>query len=114
MASVLRLLIVAVSFFAALKAVAQDDAADVPCQKLQADNDRYKTYFLIGPRKGENEPAGGYNLLVVLPGGEGSAAFLPFVKRLYKYGGHRTSGWRRRAGRRASAITLCSTSDRTN
>ncbi|MHC4302338.1 MAG: alpha/beta hydrolase, partial [Planctomycetota bacterium] len=86
MALVLRFLIVAVSLSAALEAAAQDDVKDIPSRKLQAGNDTHKSYFLIGPAEGQKEPDRGYNLLVVLPGGDGSAAFLPFVKRIYKHG----------------------------
>jgi predicted esterase len=60
------------------------DVADIPSQELQAAGDADKRYFLIGPRKGARPPAEGYRLLVILPGGDGSADFHPFVKRIYK------------------------------
>jgi len=85
MRSGLRLLILAVALSAALNAKGQDDVADVPSQKLQARKDKNKTYFLIGPRKDEKKSDGGYKLLVILPGGDGGAEFLPFVKRIYKH-----------------------------
>lgn len=66
------------------KAQGADDVADVPSQDLKAGGDADKRYFLIGPRKDAKEPEGGYNLLVVLPGGDGSADFHPFVKRIFK------------------------------
>lgn len=62
----------------------QDDVADLPSQTLQATNDPKKTYFLIGPAIDEKQPEGGYNLLVVLPGGDGSESFLPFIKSICK------------------------------
>jgi predicted esterase len=73
----------AVSQFSGWRLIAQEDVADVTSQDLRADKDENKRYFLIGPRKGVT-PKKGYGLLVVLPGGEGSADFHLFVKRIYK------------------------------
>jgi poly(3-hydroxybutyrate) depolymerase len=65
---------------------AQDnDVADIPSQDLRAGKDGNKRYFLIGPAKDSKPPKQGYRLLVVLPGGPGSAAFHGFVKRIYKH-----------------------------
>jgi RNA polymerase sigma factor (sigma-70 family) len=61
------------------------DVADIPAQELQAAGDANKRYFLIGPKKNAKPPAEGYGLLVIMPGGDGSADFHPFVKRIYKY-----------------------------
>ena len=63
---------------------AQDDVADVVSRDLRAGKDEHKRYFLIEPAKTAKAPAKGYGLLVVLPGGDGSAEFHPFVKRIYK------------------------------
>jgi predicted esterase len=63
---------------------AQDDVADVPSQELTAGKDKQKRYFLIGPPKEDKAPKDGYGLIVVMPGGSGTADFLPFVKRIYK------------------------------
>ena len=63
----------------------QDDVADVPSQDLRIGKDENKRYFLIGAAKDRKPPKQGYGLLVVLPGGPGTAAFHPFVKRIYKY-----------------------------
>jgi predicted esterase len=60
------------------------DVADIPSQELQAAGDANKRYFLIGPKKNTKLPAEGYGLFVILPGGDGSADFHPFVKRIYK------------------------------
>jgi predicted esterase len=60
------------------------DVVDIPAQELQAAGDADKRFFLIGP-KNPKPPAKGYGLLVILPGGDGSADFHPFVKRIYKY-----------------------------
>jgi predicted esterase len=61
-----------------------DDVADVPSQEVQAAGDADKRYFLIGPKKDARQLEKGYGLLVILPGGDGSADFHPFVKRIYK------------------------------
>lgn len=61
-----------------------DDVADVPSQDLQAGGDAKKRYFLIGLPTGAKTPADGYRLLVVLPGGDGSADFNLFVRRIRK------------------------------
>jgi predicted esterase len=60
------------------------DVADIPSEELQAAGDASKRYFLIGPKKKAKPPAEGYGLLVIMPGGDGSADFYPFVKRIYK------------------------------
>ncbi|MFM7563514.1 MAG: alpha/beta hydrolase [Planctomycetota bacterium] len=64
--------------------IAQEDVADIASQDLRADKDENKRYFLVGPHKGVTAPKKGYGLLVVLPGGDGSPDFHPFVKRIYK------------------------------
>ncbi len=64
---------------------AQDDVADVPSQDLSAGKDKQKRFFLIGPATGAKAaPKGGFGLVIILPGGPGTADFLPFVKRIYK------------------------------
>ncbi|HZY87619.1 MAG TPA: hypothetical protein VFE78_22460 [Gemmataceae bacterium] len=63
---------------------AQDDVADVPAKDVFAGKDKQKRYFLIGPAKGAKAPRDGFGLVVVLPGGAGSADFHPFVKRIFK------------------------------
>ena len=60
------------------------DVADIPSQELQAAGDPNKRFMLIGPRKNTKPPAEGYGLVVIMPGGDGSADFHPFVKRIYK------------------------------
>ena len=74
----------AVSLLTGPRLVAQDDVADVVSRDLRAGKDEHKRYFLIEPSKTARAPAKGYGLLVVLPGGDGSADFHPFVKRIYK------------------------------
>lgn len=63
---------------------AQDDVADVPSEERKAGQDANKKYFLIGPGKDAKEPENGWGLILVLPGGSGSATFNPFVRRIYK------------------------------
>ena len=60
------------------------DVTDVPSQDLHLGKDENKRYLLAGPLKDAKMPKDGYALLVVMPGGEGSANFHPFVKRVYK------------------------------
>jgi predicted esterase len=40
--------------------------------------------FLIGPRANSPAPPAGRGLVIVMPGGDGSAEFHPFVKRIFK------------------------------
>ena len=61
---------------------AQDDIADVPALDLTIANEPKQCYFLIGDTK--KAPENGFGLLLVLPGGDGSAEFHAFVKRIYK------------------------------
>jgi predicted esterase len=68
-----------------LPLTAQDDVAAVPAQDLRADKDEKMRYFLIGPMPEVKTPKEGFGLIIVLPGGDGSAEFNPFVKRIFKY-----------------------------
>jgi predicted esterase len=63
----------------------QDDLADVSDQELVAAGSDKFAYIEIGANPPAAEPADGYKLLLVLPGGDGSRDFMPFVKRIYKY-----------------------------
>lgn len=60
------------------------DVADIPTQDLRAGDDADKRYFLIGPKKDAKPPVDGYGVVVILPGGDGSADFNPFVRRIVK------------------------------
>ena len=86
MRSIVKILTLVTILLSCLSAAAQDDVADVSSKKLQADSDPNKTYFLIHPGKDAKQPKEGFKLLVVLPGGDGSEKFHPFVKRIYKHG----------------------------
>jgi len=66
------------------RAAAQDDVADVPSRDVRIGSTDKKQYFLIGPKKAAKAPKTGYGLVLVLPGGDGSAEFNPFVKRIWK------------------------------
>jgi len=63
--------------------LAQDDVADVPSRQLSLAGNPNLSYYLIGPG-GKQAPSQGYGLLVVLPGGDGKADSLAFVKRVYQ------------------------------
>jgi predicted esterase len=60
------------------------DVADIPSRDLKAGGDANKRYFQIGPKAGTRSPTAGFGLVVILPGGDGSADFNPFVRRIYK------------------------------
>jgi predicted esterase len=60
------------------------DIASVPALDLQIGDDPMKRYFLIGLPTNAPATGGPYRLLLVLPGGDGSADFTPFVRRIYK------------------------------
>jgi RNA polymerase sigma factor (sigma-70 family) len=60
------------------------DVADVPSEERSASGDSRKHYLLVGPMTSQNPPTEGYRLLVVLPGGDGSADFYAFSKRIAK------------------------------
>jgi predicted esterase len=64
----------------------EDDTADVSARLQRAGGDEAKKYYLISSKKVDRPPAGGYGILIVLPGGNGSADFVPFGKRVFKYG----------------------------
>lgn len=61
-----------------------DDVKDVPAKELHALGNEKQRYFLIGPRSNEKAPPAGYALLLVLPGGDGSADMTSFVRRIWK------------------------------
>lgn len=61
-----------------------DDLKDVPSEDIRIGKDENRRYFLIGFDKKKAAPKDGYKLLVVLPGGDGSADFNPFIKRVWK------------------------------
>jgi predicted esterase len=70
--------------FAARLCYAQEDVANVPCRDLKVEGNDQQRYFLIGAKDGEKPPEAGYGLLLVLPGGDGSAEFNAFVKRIWQ------------------------------
>jgi beta-lactamase regulating signal transducer with metallopeptidase domain/predicted esterase len=57
------------------------DIKDVANEDRKVGGDPRMRYFMIGKGK---EPAGGYKLLLVMPGGDGSADFNPFIRRIWK------------------------------
>jgi len=85
-ATLLRLLVSAgcIGLLTAGKAHAQDDVADVLSKEHFAGGDRNKRYFLIRADEETKTPPKGFNLVIVLPGGDGGPDFNTFVKRIYK------------------------------
>ena len=59
---------------------AQEEPATPPVTTI--DEDEHKRYVLHGPGEDAEEPKDGWKLLVVMPGGDGSADFAPFVGRI--------------------------------
>jgi predicted esterase len=87
MVSLLRFLAIAslcAPLLSASQLLGQDDVADVMSQDLCADKDENKRYFLIETGKDKSASNKPFGLVIVLPGGDGSADFHPFVKRIYK------------------------------
>jgi predicted esterase len=68
----------------ALALAACTRADEAPSEKRTAGGDDHKQYFLIGAAKDRKAPKDGFGLVVIMPGGDGSAEFHPFVKRLYE------------------------------
>ena len=60
---------------------AEPEMTDVPMVDLQVGGDAKKRYLLIGAA--DKPPNDGYALLLVLPGGDGSEEFSPFVRNIY-------------------------------
>lgn len=72
------------SLLLAAALAAQEDVADVPVSERTAGKDGAARWFLIGAAADARPPAAGFGLVLVLPGGDGSAGFQPFVKRIWK------------------------------
>jgi predicted esterase len=64
-------------------AVAQDEVEGVRAMKRTL-NPGELEFHLIGSTEKLKAPENGYKLLVVLPGGDGSVEFQPFIKNIYK------------------------------
>jgi predicted esterase len=65
-------------------AFAQDEIEGVRAMKRTI-NPGNLEYHLIGSTEKLKTPEHGYKLLVVLPGGDGSVEFQPFIKNIYKH-----------------------------
>lgn len=61
-----------------------EEFAGLPDQDLIAAGNPRMRYFLMGPREGADAPAGGFGLVLILAGGDGSADFHPFCMRILK------------------------------
>jgi len=62
----------------------QPDVADIPSENLYAKGNKDMRYLLAGPVGEAKAPKEGYKLFVILPGGDGSADFHPFLKRVLR------------------------------
>ncbi|MFI5458962.1 MAG: hypothetical protein ACHRXM_26335 [Isosphaerales bacterium] len=70
---------------AAAPASPESDVAGVPLEDRKAGDDPRKRYILIGPAAVTTAvPEQGYRLLILLPGGNGSADFRGFAQRIAK------------------------------
>lgn len=76
-------LLICAAILTAQSAHAQAGEIDVPSVELHADGDVQKTYFLIGDTADAPAKDAKRGLLIVLPGGDGSAEFNPFVKNIH-------------------------------
>lgn len=61
--------------------LAQAEEESAP-RDVVIDGDPHQRYLLHAPAEGTQEPKEGWRLLVVMPGGDGSADFAPFVGRI--------------------------------
>ena len=62
-----------------------DDEFDgFPQTKRTISENEKKTYFQIGPREGVEQPADGWKVMLILPGGDGSEGFNAFCRRIHK------------------------------
>lgn len=71
----------AAALAAALFAMLAPEGQGAAAEELLAGGDGQMKFFLVGP-KAKPAPKGGYRLLLVLPGGDGSAGFKPFVSNI--------------------------------
>lgn len=72
-----------VVLFGVAPVFAQNDVADIESTNHQIGQNDKQQYFLIPP-KSKKTPQDGNALLIILPGGDGSADFHPFIKRIFK------------------------------
>lgn len=68
----------------AQKEAAIADIKDISSEDIIIGEESKKRYFLIGADNKTSAPLEGYKLVVVMPGGDGSPDFNPFVRRIYK------------------------------
>ncbi len=62
-----------------------DDVKDITSVDTRIDDDARKRYVLIGPKAKAEQPDEGWRLLLIMPGGDGSPDYHPFIKRIYKH-----------------------------
>ncbi len=56
-----------------------------PAEQRTIDGDEKQSYFQIGPREGATMPESGWKVMLILPGGDGSADFHPFCRRIHMH-----------------------------
>ncbi len=62
----------------------EEEFAGIPSVKRTIDDDEKKTYFQIGPKSDAKAPKDGWKVLLILPGGDGSADFNPWCRRIHQ------------------------------
>lgn len=78
-------LLTAAVLFASPPALGQSDVEDVASTQHSVGGDEQQTYFLVDAAPEAPEPESGRGVLFILPGGDGSAEFNPFAKRIAKF-----------------------------
>jgi len=71
---------------ALLRPAVADDATSLTSEEVKLAGDAKKTCHRLGPLPGAKEPKEGHGLLVILPGGDGGAAFNMFCRRILVHG----------------------------
>ncbi|NJN14330.1 MAG: hypothetical protein HC813_01395 [Planctomycetes bacterium] len=71
---------------AAASSARSDEAERIPSEAVALGGHEKKSIFRLGPLPGAEEPEAGFGLLVLLPGGNGSADFNMFCRRILANG----------------------------
>ncbi|WP_246117842.1 alpha/beta hydrolase [Adhaeretor mobilis] len=81
--SLLNRRIAFVLFFACAFPAGATEVTEAPSVDVFLEDNKQQRYFLIGLEE-QKAPPEGYGIVVVMPGGDGSADFNPFVKRIWQ------------------------------
>ena len=80
----IQLATIAILLFCCVSTVfAQDEFEGFPCVERTIGENEKKTYFQIGPKTSGEMPEAGWKVLFILPGGDGSADFHGFCRRIH-------------------------------